>query len=109
MLTEISNGSIAFDNGMFSFNSGIGVTNKSSSIDALEKLGLIKSYTDIVISSALKYSNQTGTPLTQMIKVGFVALIKLIRANYSNTNINYESYLKIGIENAMMDFIQKSI
>jgi len=109
MLTEISNGSIAFDNSMYSFNSGIGVTNKLSSIDVLEKLRLIKSYTDLVISSALKYSSQTGAPLTQMIKVGFVALIKLTSANYSNTNIDYDRYLKIGIENAMMDFIQKSI
>jgi len=109
MFTEVTNGFMALDNNMFPFASGTRTTNPSSSNDILEKLNLVKSHTDLVISSALQYAEETGRPFAQMIKVGLVTLIKSTKMNCLNTYADYSDYLKSEIDNAMMDFCRKSI
>ena len=108
MLTEVANGFMFFEKSMTPFNSGIGSANQSPSNDILEKLRLVKSHTDLVISFASQYAEETGKPFPQMLKIGLVTLIKSAKKSCVDAQVDYDGYLMGEIDSAMSDFCKKS-
>jgi len=76
---------------------------KSSSIDILERLKLVKSNMDLVVSLATWYSIGEEKLFSQMLKVGISSVVKSART-FSGHRTEFGEYLKKEISNAMLKF-----
>jgi DNA-directed RNA polymerase specialized sigma subunit len=78
-------------------------TDKSTSIDILEKLKLVKSNMNLVINLATWYSTDTEKPFSQMLKVGISSVIKSAKTFCGNHN-EFGAYLEKEISDAMQKY-----
>lgn len=76
--------------------------------NTLEKLKLIKSNMNTIISLADWYSKDTGKPFSELLKIGMCSAIKAIGDYKRSNNEEFNEYLKREVSKSMLRYASKA-